>query len=279
MKVAVLGLGRMGQAIAGRLLEGGHEVAIWNRSPGRANALAERGAEVAGTLEQAASGAEVVLTCLSDDEAVRQLALGPLRQALKTATYVDCSTVSPALSAELEGAFDRFVAAPILGAPKTVAAGQAVVLAGGTGLEAAGPLLSALSSNVRRYERAAMATTAKVASNSLLLAGVVAVAEALAIGRGGGLDDAQLRELFGTSPLVAPALANRFEGIVTGELEGWWTSALGAKDARLAVAVAESAGLEVPSTDTVRRRYEEAVARGLGDEDIVAVARLYGRAD
>jgi 3-hydroxyisobutyrate dehydrogenase len=282
MDVAVLGTGRMGRALAGRLLDGGHRVVVWNRTRGRAADLVAAGAREVPTVADAAKGADLVLTMLANDAAVRTVALGELRPALEDDTvYVDSSTVSPGLAGELAQAFAaRFVALPVLGSPAAVRAGQAVFLAGGDG-ELVGrlePVLSSLSATVRRYATPALALAAKLTSNLLLLSEAVALAESFAVGRAGGLTDDQLRELLGASPMLPPGLRNRFEGILTGEQDPWWTTVLGAKDAGLALGVARTAGVGLPVAEEVERQYEKAAAAGLGDADIATVTRLYREA-
>jgi 3-hydroxyisobutyrate dehydrogenase len=279
MDVAVLGMGRMGRALAGRLLEGGHRVTVWNRSKGRAGELVAAGAWEAVCITGAVEAAEVVITMLANDEAVRGVAFGELRSSIgEDAVYVDSSTVSPGLSGELAEAFGgRFLAMPVLGSPVAVRAGQAVYLAGGDAgiVERLGPVLSSLSDTVRRYDTAPLAITAKLATNLLLLSEVAALAESFAVGRSGGLEADQLRDLLGSSPLLPPGLQNRFEGVLGGSQEGWWTTVLGAKDACLALDVAREGGVELPVASVVRDRYQKAAASGLDDADIAAVTELY----
>jgi 3-hydroxyisobutyrate dehydrogenase len=279
MDVAVLGMGRMGRALAGRLLEGGHRVAVWNRSKGKAGELVAGGAWEAACIGGAVEAVDVAITSLANDDAVRAVAFGELRSSMGDKTvYVDCSTVSPGLSAELAGAFPgRFLAMPVLGSPEAVKAGQAVYLAGGNAgiVDRLGPVISSLSDTVRRYDTAPLAITAKLAVNLLLLSEVVALAESFAVGRSGGLRDDQLRDLLGASPMVPPGLKNRFEGVLTGSQAGWWTTALGAKDAGLALDVARQADVELPVASVVRDRYDKAASSGLADADIAAVGELY----
>lgn len=285
MDVSILGMGRMGRALAGRILDGGHVVTVWNRSPGKAGELVARGAREAASVPEAVRGAEVVVTMLANDDAVRQVAIGDGGVAATLgddALYVDSSTVSPSLSSELAGAVGagRFVALPVLGAPAAVASGSAVYLAGGMdrSVSRLQPVLRSLSEAVRRYPEARLATAAKLASNYLLLSGLVTLAEAFAIGRAGGLSDDQLRGLLSESPLVAPALRNRFEGVLTGEQTPWWSPGLGAKDARLALALAEGGGTPLAVGPPVRDAYEAAAARHDGEDvDIVTVAEPYRR--
>jgi len=280
MDIAVLGMGRMGQAVARRLLGGGHSVVVWNRSPGKADEVVAAGAKEAGSIAEAAGGAEAVITSLSNDEAVEAVALGDggLRSAIGAgAVYADASTVSPAMSEKLASAFPRFVALPILGAPAAVESGTATYLAGGDPAVVArlDPVLAALTATVRRYDTPAKAGHAKLASNLMLLAEVAALAEAITVARSGGLGDDEIRALLGESPMLAPGVKNRFDGVMTGEMEAWWTTALGAKDAGLAAGAARAAGVELPLAELVEGLYRQAAESGAGDEDIIAVAARY----
>jgi 3-hydroxyisobutyrate dehydrogenase-like beta-hydroxyacid dehydrogenase len=281
MDVAVLGMGRMGRALAGRLLAGGHRVAVWNRSRGKAGDVVSAGAREAQSIADAVEGVDVAVTMLANDNAIRAVAFGELRSSIGPKTiYLDCSTVSPKLSGELVETFPaRFLAMPVVGGPAAVRAGQAVFLAGGNGgvVDHLEPVLSSLSDAVRRYDTAPLAITAKLATNLLLLSGVVALAESFAVGRSGGLSDDELRDLLGTSPVVAPGLKNRFEGVLTGSQDGWWTTVLGAKDAGLALDIAREADVELPAAKVVQRLYENAASFGLDDADIAAVTELYRR--
>ncbi len=279
MDVAVLGMGRMGQAIAGRLLERGHRVTVWNRTKGKAGQVVSAGAREAQSVADAVEGVDIAVTMLANDDAVRAVAFGELRPSIGDQTvYVDCSTVSPKLSAELAEAFQpRFLAMPVIGSPAAVSAGQAVLLPGGDAsvLDRLGPMVSALSDTVHRYDTAPLAITAKLANNLLLLSDVVGLAEAFAVGHSGGLRDDQLRDLLGTSSMVAPGLKNRFEDILTGSRDAWWTTVLGAKDAGLAVDVARAGDVDLPAARLAQQLYERAASSGLDDADIAAVAELY----
>jgi len=279
MDIAVLGMGRMGRALAGRLLEGGHHVTVWNRSKGRAGEVVAAGAREANSVAEAVEGVDVALTMLANDEAIRAVAFGQLRSSIGDSTiYVDSSTVSPGLSAELADVFDpRFLAMPVLGNPAAVSAGQAVFLTGGDAgiVDRLGPVISSLTNTVRPYDSAPLAIAAKLATNLLLLSEVVALAESFAVGRSGGLRDDQLRDLLGTSPMLPAGLKNRFEDVLGGSQEGWWTTVLGAKDAGLALEVARKADVELPVATAVQNAYEKAASSGLADEDIAAVTELY----
>lgn len=280
MDITVLGMGRMGQALAGRLAGAGHQVTIWNRTPGQAAEVVAAGAREAPTLGDAVAGAALVITSLSNDEAVRAVALGAggVGEALEPgAAYLDASTISPQAAQEVADAIDAFAAMPILGPPAGVASGGATYLLGGAAAatEVADQVLPDLTTTVRRYAHAAQASAAKLTANTLLLDAVVALAEAFAVGRAGGLSDDQLRELLVDTPLVAPVLANRFEGVLTGTQEAWWSTALGAKDAGLAAALAATDGRALPATTATRDQMARAASEGPDGADIATVTALY----
>lgn len=278
MNIAVLGIGRMGAALAGRLLAGGHDITVWNRSPGKAPRLLQAGAREATSAREAVAQVDVVVTSLSDDRAVRQVALGKdgLRATLPgTSIYLETSTVSPALTEELSEMFPRFAAMPVLGGPASVESQQATYLLGASGpvQSAVEPVLPALGGMVRRYSSARLASTAKLAVNLLLLSGVASLAESFAVGRSGGLADEQLRELL--SGVVAASVKTRFEAVLGSAASGWWTTALGAKDAALAVDLAAGAGVALPVGTAVRDAYLRVANESYSDEDIAAVRHLY----
>jgi 3-hydroxyisobutyrate dehydrogenase-like beta-hydroxyacid dehydrogenase len=276
MEVAVLGLGAMGGAIAGRLLDAGHTVRVWNRTPERADPLVARGAERAATPAEAARGTEVVIASLSDEEAVRDVILGDggaLHPLDPGAVLVDASTVAPETSHDLARASGgRFVAAPILGAPSAVAEHQATVLLGGDAavLDRLQPLLEQLFARQVRCGPPQAAATAKIVANLLLLGQLAVLSEAVATAQATGLDD-DLVATLGRMPLVAPALHNRLDDVIHGDHRGWFAVRLGQKDLRLAQSVASRAGLELGVASSVEALFDRAAASGLGDRDVAAV--------
>jgi 3-hydroxyisobutyrate dehydrogenase-like beta-hydroxyacid dehydrogenase len=281
MKIALIGTGRMGTALAKRLVAAGHEVVVWNRSHERAKEAVAAGAHAAGSVKEAVEQADAALSSLSDDAAVRQVALGDggLRDSLPEGVpYVETSTVSPQLTEELAGTFASFAAVPVVGGPAAVGSGEATYLVGTTDatFERIAPLVSALGGNLRRYPAAPLASTAKLAINFLLLSGAVALAEAFVVGRSGGLGDDELRDLLG--PAVAPGLRSRFEALLGSPAQGWWTTALGAKDAALAVDLARSRGSELHVGPAVRDAYLQVARESHASEDIAAVRHLYDHA-
>jgi len=137
MKVGFIGLGRMGAAMAGSLLQAGHDVTVYNRTPSRAQGLIDRGARLAGQVADACQG-DVVITMLADDGAVESIVFGEggvLKSLGKGAIHVSMSTISVALSERLAAAHadagQRFAAGPVFGRPDVAAAGNLYIIAAG----------------------------------------------------------------------------------------------------------------------------------------------------
>ena len=171
------------------------------------------------------------------------------------------------------------LASPILGSPTAVVTGEAAYLIGGPRelydrLEPAYGVLVEAERRVYVGEDARVATTLKLLSNYLLMSGIAALAETVATAQAAGLPDGLIRDYLGQLPLVAPALRNRLDDIVSGDHDGWFSTTLGAKDVRLAEDLARSHGVLLPLADAVKRRFEEAAAQGWAEADIGAVVEL-----
>jgi 3-hydroxyisobutyrate dehydrogenase-like beta-hydroxyacid dehydrogenase len=282
MRISVFGMGNMGRALALRLLERGHAVTVWNRTPGKASEVVDAGATEAPSPPEAARGAEAVLLSLADDQAVRDVMtrLADLGSDPGGPVVVDMSTVSPDTSRALVDLAPGggFVAAPIVGGPQAVVAGQAVGLVGGERdlVDRLKPIWSD-AFTARWYYCGGDpggALTYKLLNNYLLMSGIAVLAEVVATGQAAELDEAILRDFLFEWPTIAPALHNRLDDLIGGDHRGWFTTPLGAKDVRLLAEVAESRGLDLPIARLVERRYEEAAGRGWSDSDITAVVEL-----
>lgn len=281
MRIAILGMGRMGRAMALRLASQGHEITIWNRTPGRAGEVTAAGAREVSSIAQAGSAAEVVLISVADDRAVREVVLEPsgLLAAGPTAMIVNASTVSSVTTRELRARIPlgQLVVSPVLGSPQAVAAGTAMWLLGGERdtVEQLDSMWEALSDRwLYCGPDPGIAITLKLIHNYLLMAGVAVLAEGVAVGQAAGVDAELLREFLGTIPMVASGLHNRLEDVLTGDHQGWFTTRLGAKDVHLFEDAAAAAGLRLPIADLVHARYAEAADAGWEAADLGAVIEL-----
>ena len=278
MKVSVLGLGTMGKTVAHRLLERGHQVTVWNRTPGREGDLARHGARVAESISDAVTDAEVVLTLLTADEAVREVCVGDggVREWLaRGAALVEMSSVHPRTSRELAAAIgeERFADAPVLAGPATITSGEALCVVGGSAslVSSLRPLFDDLSSRCIRAGAAGAGTTVKLVFNLLFLQELVALSEAVALAQAAGLDQELVGELFRTSPMVPVGLQNRLADVLAGDHGGWFPIPLARKDIRLAIELGRDSGLDLQlaaATDMVYRRAEQL---GHVDKDVAAV--------
>ncbi len=272
--VAVLGTGRMGAAIAQRLVELDAEIALWNRTPDRARRLGF--GRVAPTAAEAVRGADVVISSLTGPEAIRTayLAEGGALEARQAAVYVEMSTAGEAaleLAPHVARAGGRLVEAPIMGAPAAVAAGRAAVLVGGddADVERVEPVLARIG-EVRRIGPLGSASRLKLVANSMLGAVIVAAAELQVAGEEAGLDPEQI---FWALARLAPVLEPRRAGYLEDRHEPVMFAVRDLrKDLDLALGVLGAAPGSLPVTRLVRERVDAATADWAG-LDITAVIR------
>jgi 3-hydroxyisobutyrate dehydrogenase-like beta-hydroxyacid dehydrogenase len=282
MRIGFIGLGNMGSAIAGRLLEAGHALTVWNRSPEPARRLAERGAKIGSTAEEAFRG-DVVISMLSDDEVTRAVLVdsGVLARATPDAVrnHINMATVSAALGDELaERHRERgigYVSAPVLGRPDVAAAGKLTVLAAGPreAIEAVRPLLETVGQKVCCLgDRAAQANVMKLAVNFMLAAAIESMGEAAALTAGYGIEAQDLFDLIGQSLFPGPVYQGYGRLIAEGRMEpAGFKARLGLKDVRLALAAAEAITTPMPLGSLIRDSMLEALARGEGDKEFGVV--------
>jgi 3-hydroxyisobutyrate dehydrogenase-like beta-hydroxyacid dehydrogenase len=279
VRVAVLGTGKMGAAMAKRLAEQGHDLTLWNRTRSRAEALGV--GQVAGTPAEAAARADVVISMLTNADAVRSTYLGP-DGAVKSAhgqVYVDMSTAGVDVSREIAPAVERpgaaYVEAPVLGSVGAILAGTAVVLAAGSGkaVDRAREVLEAFG-DVRYIGPPGSAAILKLIGNSMLADVYTSAAELLGAGSAAGLP---VEEVFFVLNRIAPALTQRKAGFVEHRYEPV-TFALRdiLKDLELATAAFRRLDASTPMTDATRELFERA-AKTAADLEMTAINILYER--
>jgi 3-hydroxyisobutyrate dehydrogenase-like beta-hydroxyacid dehydrogenase len=280
MRIAILGTGHMGRAIGARLLEKGHSVVAWNRTPGRTAELERLGASSAKSAAEAAQDADGVLTLLTADEAVRSVAFeGRVLSSLRPgAVLVDMSTVSPETSRGLGRSTPggRFVDAPILGGPEATRAGRAKLLLGGDrdvvdGLDS---LWQDIAADYYYCGSNGSATTLKLLSNLMLVGGTALLAEAIVAAQRNGIDDETLKRVFKQSPAIAPGVQVRFDDILAGDHDGWWTIHLAQKDMSLALHLGRSTNLQLPVAEATVGALDATDGLSLGEKDLGAVVEL-----
>ncbi|HWX04616.1 MAG TPA: NAD(P)-dependent oxidoreductase [Bradyrhizobium sp.] len=267
-KVAFIGLGRMGHGMAGRYLDAGFEVAVFNRSRAKADDLIARGARWAASPAAAADGADAVVTMVADDEASRTVWLGKdgAASTAKAGTLaIECSTVSYRhaldLARELRARGLVYIDSPVTGLPDAAAAGKLTLLVGAepADLARARPFLTPLSTTIRHFGAVGSGTVYKLINNLMGAIQIAGIAEGLAIAEKAGLDMKLVLEAVETGVAASPQVIRHSKRMAARNFSGaTFTAALRHKDAAYAVALAESL---LSDTPIMGRAAVEAYAR------------------
>jgi 3-hydroxyisobutyrate dehydrogenase len=249
-QIAFIGLGRMGHGMAGRYLENGFTVAVWNRSRAKADDLVARGARWAHSPADAADGADAIVTMVADDEASRAVWLGKegaASTAKSGALAIECSTVSHRhaldLARELRERGLTYIDSPVTGLPDAAAGGKLTMLVGAepADLERARPYLTPLSATIRHFGAVGAGTVYKLINNLMGAIQIAGIAEGLAIAEQAGLDMKLVLEAVETGVAASPQVLRHSKRMVARNFSGaTFTAALRYKDAAYAVALAES---------------------------------------
>jgi 3-hydroxyisobutyrate dehydrogenase-like beta-hydroxyacid dehydrogenase len=284
MKLGFIGLGHMGARMAANLVKAGHDVSVFNRSPGRAAGLVELGAREVTSVAAACTG-EAVFTMLADDDAVSDIALGGggvVAHLPKGAIHVSMSTISIALSERLARAHaqagQRYVAAPVFGRPDMAAAGELFIIVAGdsAALEVCMPLFTVLGQKVSRIgAEPAAANLVKLSGNFLQAAVIEGLGEAIALIGKAGIDRRAYVELLTSTVFTAPPYKVFGPLIAEGTFEpAAFAAPLGYKDIRLALAAAESLRVPMPLASLLRDRFVRLLANGGEHLDWSAIGGL-----
>ena len=280
MKIAFIGLGIMGSRMAANLLRTGHELIVWNRSPGKAQSLVKSGAGLASTPAEAARHAEIAFTMLADPDAVAALALGPdgfLDALPRGALWVDCSTVTPISSRRMAAEATRrtvsFLDAPVVGSLPAAERAELTFLVGGEpkDLEKCKALLSAMGKTIKHVGVTGMGSSLKLLNNMLLGNAMAAFSEAIAFGEALGFSRAVLLDSLVGSGVVAPFMAAKKEKLATGRYDAEFPLRLMHKDLQLVSDTAYGLGVPLPVTHATKELFGQAAARGLADVDFSGI--------
>ena len=289
MKVGLIGLGRMGQGMGQRLLGGGHDLLVFNRTAGKAAELEKAGAKTASTVAGACKDRDIVISMVSDDAALNEVALGAggIRQSLPGGgVHVAMGTHSAAAIQTLAAAHaesgQTLVAAPVLGRPDAAAAGQLVIVAGGPAdaikrCEPAFQVMGRKTAEAGARPEAAIAI--KLANNFVLACAIEAMAEGFSLVRKYGVQPQVFYEVITEGLFAAPAYKVYGKIMVDESYSKVGQMALlGLKDANLALEAGGLKGVPLPSGNVWRDRLVGAVAHGDGDKDWAVMALEQARA-
>ena len=282
--VGLIGLGNMGTAIAERLLDGGYDLVVSNRTPGRSDALEARGASVASTPEKLAAQVDVVLTSLADDAAFEAVAARVVDAARPGTVLVDVSTVSAESSARVsERAAKRsvrYLRAPVSGNPTVVRAGNlSFIVSGDRGaLDEIEPVLLAIGPTIHHVGEGEQARVVKLAINLMIAVLAQAMSEALVFGEAAGVSRAALLEVMGNSAVGAPFVKYKTEPLLRDDYSATFTTALMEKDIDLVLHAADESGVDLPLALEMKRQLRAASEAGYTDDDFIALFQHLRRA-
>ena len=278
--VAVLGTGTMGTPVARRLLGAGFSVRVWNRTAARAQPLAADGAIVTRTPAEAADGAAVVLTLLSDGEAVQNAMLGSdgALGAMRTgAVWLQMGTIGLRWTDRFTAVADQheiaLVDAPVSGSDGAARAGELIVLASGPNRakERVQPLLDAVGQRTLWLGPAGAGSRLKLVVNNWLACLVEAAAETLALADGLELDRQLFLDAIADGPLAAPYVLAKSSSVIDGDFAPGFPLRHALKDVSLTLTAAGVADIDLPLTATLALRWKRLATNGHADQDVSIV--------
>jgi 3-hydroxyisobutyrate dehydrogenase-like beta-hydroxyacid dehydrogenase len=273
-------MGKMGQALAGRLLDQGWPVLIWNRSPRDFSALETRGAVRLNSLENVWDHAPVVITFLSNDEALASVSFedgGILRSGASDRVLIDMSTVSPRISSEIAATAEAvgvdYLRSPVSGNPAVLSAGNITLIVSGprATFDRVEGLLNAIGPTVLYVGDAEHSRTLKLAINAGLAVTAQMMAELIVFGENNGIDRSILLHAMGESVMGSPFVRYKTPGLVARDYSATFTTNLLIKDLELALDVARDADLSLPVIELVNSLTHLASTTGYGEIDFASL--------
>jgi 3-hydroxyisobutyrate dehydrogenase-like beta-hydroxyacid dehydrogenase len=273
-------MGKMGQALAGRLLDQGWTVFIWNRSPKDVSGLESRGATPLDSLDGLWDHADVVITFLANDDALANVCFqhsGVLSSGSQPRTLIDMSTVSPRISTEIarkaEAVGVDYLRSPVSGNPAVLAAGNITLIVSGPRetFERVEELMDSIGPTVLYVGDAEQSRTLKLAINSGLAVTAQIMAELIVFGENNGIERSVLLHAMGESVLGSPFIRYKSSGLIDHDYSATFTTDLLIKDLDLALDVAHGADLTLPVIELVSALANLASTNGYGEIDFAAL--------
>jgi 3-hydroxyisobutyrate dehydrogenase-like beta-hydroxyacid dehydrogenase len=281
MDVGFIGLGKMGRPMTQRLLAAGYTVHVFNRSRGAVDALVAVGATAADSAAQVAQQADVVMTALPTPDSVQSVFAEMAAVARSGQIYIDHSTVSPGLNRwcaeQLQSRGADFLDAPVSGGPAGAQAGTLTVMVGGEQavFDRALPVLQAFGKNIRLCGPVGAGQVVKLINQLLVGVHTSAIAEAAVFGAAFGADPQVVLDLIGTSFGGSFMMTRNMPRFMSRDFSGATPVNLILKDLGLIHDEAKAAGVPLLLGALAEQRFSEARARGMGDEDMAALVKLW----
>lgn len=279
-QVGFVGLGVIGLPMAERLLAQGIPLAVWNRTPEKAQALASKGAALAATPRDLAARCDIVITMVSDGAALRELvhrADGIAAGLAAGKVHLDMSTVDAITSAELASFYvsrnAHFVHAPVLGNKGHAAAGELLIFAGGSAAarEKCAPIFRALGRKTWEWDEPHKGTCTKLACNLMLGGMIELLSESIALLARAGVEGSTLLEILGMSALAAPIFQAKGAAMIARKFMPSFYLRHMLKDLRLAAEAGAQLGVDLPAARAIRDVYGAAAQAGYADSDYSSI--------
>jgi len=283
-KNGLIGRGLKGRPMGLNLLKAGHPLTVWNRTAARAESLVAAGAKLAKSPREVAASADVLLTIVSDPPALEEVLWskdGALSGLQRGSIYIDSSTVSPALARKIAAACAergaRFLDAPVTGGTWGAEKGELIFMVGGDAetFKAAEPLLGAMGKRWFHLGPNGAGQIIKLAMNMILALEVDALAEALALVTGAGIQGEKLVEVMQSSMARAPVLDVKAPLLLKGEYTPSFPLRLMHKDLGLALDLANQIGVPLPATAAARETYSAVKGAAKEDLDYAGVMKFW----
>jgi 3-hydroxyisobutyrate dehydrogenase len=279
-RVGFVGLGIMGAPMAGNLLKAGFKVTVWNRTASRTEPLAAAGASVAASPAAVARASEVTISCVSDSPDVEAVALGPrgvIEGAAAGSVYVDCSTISPAVARKvadaLRGRGVEMLDAPVSGGDVGARAGTLAIMVGGEAavFERCLPVLQAMGKTVVHVGPNGAGQVVKLCNQVAGGLNLLAMAEAIALSRGAGVDPGKMLEVVSAGAAGSWMLSNLGPRAVAGDFAPGFMVDLMQKDLRLVLETSAASRTPLPGTALVNQVFRMLEAEGRGRDGTQAI--------
>lgn len=281
MKIGFIGLGIMGSRMATNLQKAGHDLVVYNRTAEKAKSLLEGGARLAGNPADTAKDIEVMITMLSTPEVVKETAEAFLPAMGEGTFWIDVSTVNPSFSremAELSAQYQvRFVDAPVAGSKAPAESGELLFLAGAKEEELTDilPLLEVMGRKTIYLGKIGNGANMKMLINLMLAQSMATFSEAIALGKGMGLEEGQLLNILTATPVVAPVMGLMKDRLLEGNFDVNFPLKWIHKDVMLALDTAGELSVPMPSLEQTETLYKNALDQKLGDLDFSAIYKVH----
>ena len=283
-RIAVIGMGQMGSAMASRLSQSQYDVMGYDISDKVRQDLTDRGVKMADNLAAALAGRTTVLTSLPDPRAVNAAWLGAdgiAALAEPNSLIIELSTIDPTTMGEVAAAAaakgHAVLDCPVSGSPTEAATGKLVLLVGGAegAVQRGGPLFDVLGQTWKHTGGVGTAKIVKIVNNMMSMGNVLVAAEAFSLGVAAGVEPEKLYDVISVSGGRSHHFTKRFPNALNGDFSPGFKMELGEKDLSLGIELGRANNLPTPTASIVREMYALALAEGFRGQDIVALLAMY----